>query len=724
MKKRKRKINHNIISANIGLVLTLLFFLILIIRGGQLSLSRSIDGIDLKQFSNNHTIKHETISAKRGNIYDSKGDVLAQNVYSYELIAYLQPKRGEGYYVKDKEYTAEQLATVIDMDYERILSLLNSKKDDGTPLYQTSFGTAGRGLTEITKEKIKALNLPGIDFIETQKRYYPKGNYLSYTLGYAKQNSDGKINGEMGIEALFNEQLTGQDGFREYQKDLRGYRIANTPEVVKDAVDGNDIYLTIDSNVQFFIEQALDDVKNKYSFDELNIVVAEAKTGKILGISSTTSFDPNLRNVTSYLDPNISVSFEPGSTMKTFTYMAALESGKYDGNKTFKSGIYKTSDGTELGDSNRKGWGVISYDRGFALSSNVGVCNIINNYLSRDDLMKYFKKLGFGSKTGIELSKETAGKVNFRYETEVFNAGFGQGIMVTSIQNIKALTSIANDGMLLKPYIVEKIVDSTGKTVLQNGRTELGIVASKDTTNKIKDLMETVVTEGTGVNYNMPGYNLIAKTGTAQISSTNGTGYLKGEYDFIRGFAGMFPKNDPQIIIYANLKRPRPNSPAPLTYVIKYVVENVSKYYNIYDKETENLVNTSYTLDNYYNLKIENVKNELEHNGVDVAIIGDGDTVINQYPKKGITITKGTKVFLLTNSNNILIPNFSNWSKKDVHTYLNLSNIPYQETGNGYLVNQSIKDEIYKPDMQLVIEFVEKYQEEEKKEELPEEQKE
>ena len=711
MKKRKKK-NRNKTIGNFGLILTLFLFAGLMYRAGILSLSKTVDGIDLEAFSNNHTIKHETILAKRGNIYDANGDVLAQNVYSYELLAYLEPSRGEGYYVKDKEYTAEQLATIINLDYDKILALLNSKKENGVdPLYQTSFGTAGRGLTEITKDKIKALNLPGIDFIETQKRYYPKGNYLSYTLGYAKQESDGKITGEMGIEALYNKELTGTDGFREYQKDLRGYKIANTTESVLEAVDGNDIYLTIDSNVQFFIEQALENAKNTYSFDEANIIVAEAKTGKILGISSTTGFDPNLRNVETYLDPNVSVGFEPGSTMKTFTYMAALESGKYNGNTTFRSGTYTAKDGTVLGDSDRRGWGVITYDRGFALSSNVGICNIITNYLSRDELMNYFKKLGFGSKTGIELSKETAGVIKFKYETEVLNAGFGQGVMVTSIQNIKALTSIANDGILLQPYIVDKIVDSSGNIVLENTRTEIERVASKETTDKIKDLMETVVTEGTGSNYNMPGYNLIAKTGTAQIASTNGKGYLTGESDFIKGFAGMFPKEDPKIIIYANIKRPYKGSVKPLTDIIKSVVTNVSKYYNIYDEVEASIESTSYTLEGYYNKKVETVKQELEKHGIEVITIGDGDTIINQYPTKGITTSKSNKVFLLTNYKTVTIPNFNNWSKKDVNTYLKLANIPYTETGMGYLTNQSVKDTVYQEGMNIELTFEEKYKE-------------
>lgn len=703
MKKKKRTINRNVKVANIMILVTLFFFLILITRAGQLSLSKEVDGINLKNFASNRTIKHETILAKRGTIYDVSGEALAQNVYSYTLIAYLEESRGVGNYVKDKESTALSLATVLSMDYEKILTLLS--KD----VYQTEFGKAGKGLTELTKDKILALNLDGIDFIEDQKRYYPKGDFLSYTLGYAKINDTGKITGEMGIESLFNDSLTGTDGFKEYQKDRKGYKIANTEEKIQQAQDGNDIYLTIDSNVQFFVEQALEEASDKYKFDEINIIVAEAKTGKILGMGSTTSFDPNIKNIEKWEDPNISVAFEPGSTMKIFSYMAVMEAGMYDGEETFKSGTYTTTDGTVIGDWKREGWGTITYDRGFTLSSNVGVVNLINKKINRQILLDYYKKLGFGSKTGIELSKETSGKLNFKYETEVFNAGFGQGIMVTGIQNIKALTSVANDGILLEPYIVDKIVSRDGNIIEENSRTEVGRVASKETTDKIKDLMETVVIEGTGSNYNMPGYDLIAKTGTAQIASTNGTGYLTGASDVIRGFAGMFPKDDPEIIIYANVKRPRPNNANGLSYVIKNVVENVSKYYNIYDENHASIEKTSYTLNNYMNKSLDEVKTELEKNKIKVEVIGDGDTIISQYPSKNITVTKGSKVFLKTNSDNIKIPNFKGWSKKDVLTYLNQANISYITEGIGYLVSQSIVDVLYEANTVIELKFEEKY---------------
>ena len=368
-------------------------------------------------------------------------------------------------------------------------------------VYQTEFGSKGKALNELTKSKIDDLNLPGIDFIENYKRYYPKGNFASYVVGYAKTENDenSTIKGEMGIEKQYDSILKGEDGSITYQKDLKGYKIANTPVVKKDAIQGKDIYLTIDSNIQFFIEQAINNAQQSYGWDWFTITIMDAKTGAILGTSSNPSFDPNVRDVSNYLDVFCQTPYEPGSTMKTFTYMAAMENGVYDGNETYKSGVYEASDGTEIGDWNRSGWGYISFDKGYALSSNVGVINIINRHMNSTMLRHYFKKLGFGKKTGIELPNENAGKLDFRYETEIYNAGFGQGILTTPIQNAKAMTPITNDGMLLEPYIVSKIVDSdTGEVTLENKRTEIERVASSNTTQKMIQLMDDTV-NGIGI---------------------------------------------------------------------------------------------------------------------------------------------------------------------------------------------------------------------------------
>ena len=438
--KRKKKTRNNIKYSKIIILLSLFLFVLMILRVLQLSTSTTIDGINLQKLASKRTTKTDVIKAKRGTIYSKDNEALAINVSSYKIIAYLSEKRTEDkknpQHVVDKEKTAKELAPLLEMSEEDILKYLNKEG-----VYQTEFGSKGKGLSELTKQKIEELNLPGIDFIESYKRYYPKGQFLSYTLGYAKQENEESdtISGEMGIELYYDKILKGKDGYVTYQKDLRGYKIADSNEVREDAVEGKDIYLTVDSNIQFFIEQALNNAAANYTFDWFTMVIADAKTGAILGMSTSPSFDPNIRNIENYIDNTVALAYEPGSTMKTFTYMAAMENGVYDGNETYKSGVYTTDDGTEIGDWNRSGWGTISYDKGYALSSNVGVINIINRHMNAAMLRQYFRKLGFGSKTGISLPNEVSGKLNFKYETEIYNAGFERTDIIEMCKKYRGL---------------------------------------------------------------------------------------------------------------------------------------------------------------------------------------------------------------------------------------------------------------------------------------------
>ena len=713
--KKKRK-NNNVPTGNLVIIASFLFFALIIGRGAYLALSTNIDGINIKEFSSSRTTRTDTLTATRGKIYDVNGETLAENVYSYTLIAYLDPDRttneNNPQHVVDKEGTAQALSTVIDMSYEEILSLLNKEG-----VYQTEFGKAGKSLNEIQKDKILALGLPGIDFIETQTRYYPNGNFLSYAIGYAKTDSSGEITGEMGIEKQYDDILSGTDGYVTYQKDRNGYKISGTDEIRVEAEDGDNVYLTVDSNIQLFVEQAIAESAKQYAFDGVNIMVADAETGAILASASYPSFDPNTRNdIVSYLDSNVSIGTEPGSTMKIYTYMAAMEAGKYNGNDTYLSGIYTAQDGTQIGDHDRAGWGVITYDYGFAQSSNVAVANLVTKYIDRATLGNYFKKLGFGSKTGIELPNEASGKISFQYETEVINASFGQGILTTPIQNIKALTAIANDGVLLQPYIVDKIVDgSTGEVTYQGERTELGQVASSSTVTKMKQLMHDVVDFGTGSIYAMEGYDLIAKTGTAQIASTDGSGYLTGEYDVIRGFAGIYPAENPKLIIYATMTRPQSKSARPLSMIIDQIIVNATQYYGIdttaddnevVDPVVENL------MPSFINQTINNATTTLTEMGVTPYVLGNGTKVVSQYPAEGTTITNKEKVFLVTNDDTtIAMPNITGWSLKEVKAFANLLKIPLTVTGNGYVTSQSIPEgTILNQDSMLTITLEVKFQ--------------
>ena len=691
--KRKKKTRNKIKYSKVVILLSLFLFVIMILRVIELSTSKEIDGTNLQALASKRTTKTDIIEAKRGTIYSSDNEALAINVASYKIIAYLSEKRTDDkdnpQHVVDKEKTAKELSPILGISEEELLERLN--KD----AYQTEFGSKGKGLSELVKTKIESLNLPGIDFIESYKRYYPKGQFLSYTLGYAKSSDDedNNIVGEMGIEKYYDKILKGKDGKVTYQKDLRGYKIVDTPEVREDAIEGKDIYLTIDSNIQFFIEQSLNKSLTEYGYDWFTMIVADAKTGAILGMANSPSFDPNKRDISNYVDYTIT-GYEPGSTMKTFTYMAAMENGVYDGNETYKSGVYNTTDGTEIGDWNRNGWGVISYDKGYALSSNVGVINLINRHMNAAMLRQYFKKLGFGQKTGIALPNEMSGFLNFKYETEIYNAGFGQGITTTPIQNIQALTPLTNDGMLVKPYLIEKMVNPTTKEVVYKGKKEeIERVANTETVQKVISLMDATVNEvgNTGSGYRIDSHELIGKTGTAQIANEKGSGYLNGKADIISSFSGIYPKSNPKIIIYASVKRPAGGSQKPISNAIKEVVNNVGKYLGTEESTiTDNII--EYELPSFINKNIDKVKTTLSNNSMNYRVYGNGNKVIKQYPKKGEKITNKDTVYLITNDSKYTVPNVVGLSSKEANALLEMLGLKVKLEGRGYVNGQSISE--------------------------------
>lgn len=710
---------RNIKFNKIYIFSALLIFIIIIVRIGILTLSTTVEGIDIQSFADNRTTRIETLPSKRGTIFDVKGNALAQNVSSYTLIAYLEPSRTTDYnnpqHVVDKEMTAEKLSEVLGIDKEQILSYLSRNA------YQVEFGPKAKNLTELKKDEILALQLPGIDFIETQQRYYPYGNFLSYALGYVTKKdvvkddgttTTGELVGEMGIEAYCNDKLTGTNGYTWYQKDRNGYKIAGTEEYTVDAVDGNDVYLTIDSNIQLFAEQAISKFLSVSRADWISVMIADAKTGAILASATSPSFDPNKKDISEYLDHNVAYAFEPGSTMKIFSFMTAIENGVYNGSEKYLSGIFRAKDGTEIGDWYRNGWGYITYDAGFALSSNTAIMNLIDKYMSADMLMSYYKKLGFGSRTGIELPNEAAGKIAFKYQTEILNAGFGQGITVTPIQMIKAMTSISNNGILLKPYIIDKIVDHDTEEVIYEGqRTEVERVASEKTVAKIKELMRSAIDNtsdaAVGYYYYMDGYDIIGKTGTAEVAGTNGQGYNGG---LVNSLAGMFPGNDPEVIFYVAIQNSNSGT-RPMKELVQSIIKNVSKYLEIYDEDkdsSEDLVN--FEVQSYINKNKSDVTAKLKEAGITAVVLGNGDTIVNQYPVKNTLINKIDKVFLLTDGNSVPMPNLSGYSVKDFISVANLLNLDYEIEGIGYLSKQSISAGTILDDKKtLKVEFNVKY---------------
>lgn len=696
------KYTNNTIKINYLFILgVVILFAVFIAKLSYVALSSEVEGTNLAELARNRSMGKRVLHAERGKIFDNSGELLAQNVNSYKMIAYLNESRttDERFpkHVVEKEATAAALAKVlndngIETTEKYLLDLLNQ-----TGLYQTEFGRVGKGLTENLKRQIEALDLPGIDFIKTSKRYYQNGNFASYIIGYAKtyETDDGPNTvGELGIEGYCDRYLKGTDGSVVFQKDAYGYQMAGEDKITytKEALDGYDVYLTLDKQVQIFLDNAVEELK-KFNPEWITLTVADAKTGAIIGSSTSPSFNPNTLDITEYKNPLISFTYEPGSTMKIFSFMSAIEDpdGKYNGDELYNSGTINVADYT-IKDWNRYGWGSITFDRGFTYSSNVAAVKLAQR-LGKRKLTEYYEKLGFGRKTDIELANEAAGDLSFEYEVEVASASYGQGITVTPIQMIQALTTITNDGTVLKPYVIDKIVDpNTNEVVYKGKRTELQKVFSTSTVNKIIDLMDKTVntddTVATGRVYATPAVRLIGKTGTANYVGENGK-YVTGSYNNIRSFAGIFPKENPEYIIYVAQKDFR-GIGRDIGNVIKKLVESVAKYRNLDERPSDKDETKIVKVGNYLNTSLISSEAKLKNLGVSPVIIGDGNTVISQYPKKNTKVSQKSKVFLLTNGKNQVMPDMTGWSSSEVTAFANILNIPLTINGYGYVSSTNV----------------------------------
>lgn len=695
---RKRGVNYNLKLTMLGVSF---LFLLIIIKLVYVSVAKTVDNVDLRAFADARNTEYKTLYASRGTIYDRNENILAVDTNSYTVIAYLSSKRttddDNPQHVIDKENTARVLAPVLEIDEALLLERLNREN-----LYQINLK---QNISENKKNEIIALDLPGIDFIQSTRRYYPYGNYASYILGYALTDENGQIDGKMGLESYYNDTLKGTNGWLEYQKDAYGYQIPNTEPYGEDSVSGSDIYLTLDQDIQLVLENAINNMESKYQFDWATISVMDAKTGAILGNANNPNFDLNTReDLDSYVNPLVAYQYEPGSVMKIFSFMDAIEEGIYDGTKIYKSGSITLSDGTKINDFNNQGWGEIDFDTGFAYSSNVAATYLALE-LGTNKLKTFYESLGFGKKTGITLPGELDGANTFTYESELATASFGQGrITVTPIQILQALTTVANDGVMLKPYIVSKIVNENGEVTLENGRTEIASIASRETIEKVKKLMYKVIYEGfaSSKNFAPDNVTLIGKTGTAQIASPTG-GYLKGEYDYIKSFAGIFPYEDPQYIVYIAVKK-LVGGTNDLASVVREVVEEVAKSANLVEKQNDVDESKIINLSNYISNQIVETEEVLKNKGLIPIVLGNGNYVIEQYPLKNRKVLYGSKVFLLTNSLTYTMPDVVGWSTNEIVSLCNLLGVPYQLNGYGSVASTSVaKGEIIDSGEVLII---------------------
>ncbi|MDF2791341.1 MAG: penicillin-binding protein [Neobacillus sp.] len=600
-------------------------------------------------------------------------------------------------HVTDPEKTARELANIIDMEESEIYSILT--KDQ----FQVEFGKAGRDISHQTKKEIEALKLPGITFKRDSKRFYPNGIFASHLIGYADrvEEEDGTYNyvGMMGIEKTLNDELTGKDGKINYESDLWGYLLPNGEQKVSPAQNGNDVYLTIDQKIQTFLEDAMNKVVEEYNPKKIIAIVADPKTGDILAMGQRPSFHPKTKEGIdqSWHNEAIETSFEPGSTMKIFTLAAAIEEKKFNPNDLFQSGSYQvTSKDKPIHDHKRSGWGTITYLEGVQRSSNVAFAKIANELLGFDKFREYLTKFGFDNPTGIDLPAETTGKIQYTWPVEKATTAYGQGTAITPIQQIQAMTAIANNGKMMKPQVIDKIVNhDTGEVIKDVTPEVVSTPISAETAKEVRDILETVVTNketGTGTRYQIDGYSVAGKTGTASIPDPKG-GYLDGQEDYIFSFLGMAPKDDPKLIVYVAVQQPEIEhysmGSIPVSMVFNPVMKNSLQYLNIQPSQQEKA--SPAKLADLVGQGVTKSVKQLEESGLQVVVLGKGEKVTGQLPAAETDVLEGEKIIIKTDGK-LAAPDMTGWSLRDVMKVAKISGMKLNSTGGGYVVKQNIKE--------------------------------
>lgn len=430
--------------------------------------------------------------------------MLAQDANSYRMVAELKGAKP----VEDKEDTAKKIAGVLGTGEDAILAALNKDRS------QVEFGTLGKGLTKEKKEQIEALKLPGITFITENARVYPNGDFASYVIGHARPNDNGIAVGEFGLEKSLDKYLGASNGEVAYTGDRKGVSLDGGKVNVKAPKNGDNVYLTLDQRIQSYLEDAMKEASKHYEPESLIGIVADPKTGKILAMSSKPSYDPNQENNKYFYNDAIANAFEPGSTMKIFTLAAAVNEGVYKGQDFYQSGTYQVGNRKIKDHNGGAGWGSITFDEGVERSSNVAFAILGDQKLGPDRFRKYIHNFGLDEKTNIDLLGEGSNTILFDQQIQQVTTAFGQGSTVTPIQLVQAATAIANDGKMMKPYTIDKIVDPiTGKVQLEHKPEEVGKPVSKDTAAQVRQLLERVVTspKGTGTAYKVDGYSVGGK---------------------------------------------------------------------------------------------------------------------------------------------------------------------------------------------------------------------
>ena len=638
------------------LILACSLFFCLIIRTGYLQL---IKGEWLSTKASEQQTREIPIEPKRGTIYDANMKELAVSVTKYTV--WCKPVE-----VKDKKDVAEKLASVLDKEEEEVSKLVNKKN--------TALVRIQRWIDDETATKIRDLSLSGIWVAEDNQRYYPYGNFAAYVLGHTAADSTGIA----GIEMQYNSKLQGKAGKLIVSTDASGREIPQGSETYYEPVQGNGLVLTIDEVIQHYAEKAIEKAYEVTGAKRVNVIAMDPKTGDILAMASKPDYDPNDSRTAIYpyyqelleeysdkekingyyamwRNPLINDTYEPGSTFKLITSSASVEEGVVSDKDKFVCTGSVTVGGRKI-----KCWrhyrphGEQTFAQGVQNSCNP-VFVELSNRLGVSKFYDYIEAFGFKSKTGIDLPGEAKGIIYNEKNVgpvELATMSFGQSISVTPIQLITAISAIANDGELMQPRLVKGYTDNKGNVIEEIAPKSVRKVVSEETSKKMLEIAQSVVSDGGGKTAYLPGYRLGGKTGTAQ-KVVDGV-YAQGKY--ICSFVGIAPTDDPQIVVLATVDEPTEGSlfgSKTAGPIIKEIMSEALPYLGVEPKYTEEEKaeneKVKVVVPDVRNLAIEDAAKVLEESKLKVNLdpdvdVPEGSKVTDMFPKPGVKVSEGSSI--------------------------------------------------------------------------------
>lgn len=629
-----RKIDERI---KVIFLILLLLFVFIILRVFYVQM---IDYKKLNEYASDLWSRDLPLEADRGLILDRNGVVLADNLTTTSLV--LIPNQ-----IKNKKKTTTLLAGILGVSYDEMKEHV---------FKETSIERVhpeGRRLSYDIAEKIAALKLDGVYLVKEAKRYYPYGNMLSHSLGYVGIDNQGLS----GLELQYDKYLTGKSGAIKYFSDAKGNKL-NLSDIYVEPQDGMNISLTIDINIQKSLERELDNVVDMFSPDMALAIVMDPNNGEILGMASRPDYNPNQYQdyTQEVLSRNLPIwaSYEPGSTFKIITTSAAVEEGVVDLNKDhFYDAGSVNVDGSTLRCWKAGGHGEQTFLQVLQNSCNPGFVKM-GQLLGKETLFDYIDKFGFGEKTGVDLNGEGKGII-FNLDQvgniELATTAFGQGVSVTPIQQVTAVSAVVNGGTLYEPYIVKSISEKeTGSIIEQTKKKKIRQVISEKTSRIMRHALESVVAKGGGKSAYIEGYRIGGKTGTAQ--KVQDGRYLVGNY--IMSFMAVVPSNDPEAVLYLAIDNPKNTallSSYTTTPIARRILLDIIDALGIEKQEKEMEKDLEWTdipthkVPDVVGKTVDEAKKKLTN--FTIKYSGNGKKVVAQSPEAGEKLEEGGTVRLL-----------------------------------------------------------------------------